>query len=196
LSIALLPRSFYERSTLLVARKLLGKILVRRIGPDLLAGAIVETEAYTGKNDPASHAYMGMTTRNSVMFGKGGVAYVYLSYGSNYCLNATTEKSGTAGAVLIRALEPLEGRVNMKKNRPNAMDDEVRLTNGPGKLCQAMRITRSLNGTDLTLDGELSIGDLPGRSGFDIMEGPRIGISKASRRPWRFFVKGNPFVSR
>lgn len=190
-----LPRRFYERSTLVVAQELLGKILVRRLEGIRLTGRIVETEAYGGSDDPASHAYRGLTKRNEVMFGLAGFAYVYISYGVNHCLNVTTERVGKAGAVLIRALEPIEGIDSMIDNRPNARGNLVSLTNGPGKLCQAMRITRKLNGTDFLEDGALSIHDSDRPIPAMIEATRRIGISRASRRLWSYHIKDNRFVS-
>jgi len=190
-----LPRRFYERSTLVVAQELLGKILVRRLEGIRLTGRIVETEAYGGSDDPASHAYRGRTERNAVMFGLAGFAYVYISYGVNHCLNVTAERVGKAGAVLIRALEPIEGIDSMIDNRPNARGKLVSLTNGPGKLCQAMKITRKLNGTDFLEDGALSIYDSESSMPAMIEATRRIGISRASRRLWRYHIKDNRFVS-
>ncbi len=135
-----LPRSFFEDYTPSVARRLLGQLLVRRIGRRLLSGRVVEVEAYRGRGDPASHAYRGETPRNRVMFGEAGKAYVYFTYGFHHCLNVKTERKGVAGAILVRALEPLEGIELMKKNRGR---EEVReLANGPGKLTQSLKIDR------------------------------------------------------
>lgn len=192
----ILDREFYERDTLTVAQELIGKVLERKTDSHLLTGRIVETEAYTGASDPASHAYRGVTQRNSVMFGKGGVAYVYLAYGSNWCFNATTERSGKAGAVLIRALQPIRGEDRMRKNRGEPIR-LTSLTNGPGKLCQAMEITHELHGTDLTLSGPLNLlDDYNHHTSYEVQSSKRVGITKASERPWRFFVKDNPYVSR
>jgi DNA-3-methyladenine glycosylase len=190
-----LTRSFYERNTLIVAQDLLGKKLVRRLGGLKLTGWIVETEAYRGSDDPASHAFRGMTKRNAVMFRGPGIAYVYIAFGVNYCLNVTTERVGNAGAVLIRAIEPVDGIDSMIENRPNSRGNIVSLTSGPGKLCQAMNITTELNGADLLDDGELSIrsSDWHPRG---IEATRRIGISRATRRLWRYHIKGNKFVSR
>ena len=187
---------FYQRNTLAVAQELLGKVLIRRLEGVRLTGRIVETEAYRGSDDPASHAYRGPTKRNAVMFGLAGFAYVYISYGVNQCLNVTTERVGKAGAVLIRALEPIEGIDSMMDNRPNARGNLMSLTNGPGKLCQAMKITRKLNGTDFLEDGALSIHDSDPSISTMIEATRRIGISRASRRMWRYYIKGNRFVSR
>ena len=194
--LVLLPRSFYERSPVTVARELIGKRVVRRIGGASLIGRIVETEAYTGFTDPASHAFHGKTPRNAVMFSKGGLAYVYFIYGSSFCLNATCARRGNPGAVLIRALEPLRGIREMCANRNMPYDLLPGVSNGPGKLSEALGITRRLNGIDLTQSGELMICRGPDGSQLKIASSPRIGIAKAQRRMWRFFVDGNAFVSK
>jgi DNA-3-methyladenine glycosylase len=191
-----LPRGFYERNTITVARELLGKILIRRIDGVTLAGRIVETEAYCGFRDPASHAFKGKTPRNSVMFSRGGLAYVYFIYGSSYCLNATTEREGKPGAVLIRALEPLSGIREMCVNRNLPQDSLRNIANGPGKLCQAMKIRRELNGTDLTRSKELMVCQPRNGNRFQIESSRRIGIARARGRKWRFYISGNDFVSR
>ncbi len=191
-----LPRTFYERPTVVVARELLGKVLVRQIEGEILSGRIVETEAYRGRDDPASHAHWGKTMRNSVMFGEGGLAYVYFVYGQNFCLNVTTERIGIPGAVLIRAIEPLLGLDAMIGNRFLTSEKIWNVTNGPGKLCNAMKITRELNGTDLTLRGVLQICQSDFHYPFKIRATSRVGIKKARRRLWRFYVYGNSFVSR
>ena len=193
-----LPRAFYERDTLVVARELLGKALVRRLDGRTLVGRIVETEAYKGRQDPASHAYRGKTARNAPMFSHGGISYLFLAYGSSFCLNASTEAIGVPGAVLIRAVEPLLGIQWMRSNRTLSSDRLEHLTNGPGKLCQAMRITGELNGIDLTQDGPLSICRLDGGSPspFETKATSRVGLTKAYRRRWRFYIEGNKFVSR
>jgi len=182
-----LSRSFYSRITDMVAKDLLGCILVHECGEKKLSGKIVETEAYFGKKDPGSHASRGMTPRNSIMFGKPGFAYVYFVYGNHYCLNFVTEKEGTAGAVLIRALEPMEGMEEMRKRRRNG-----NLTNGPGRLTQALGITKKQNGMDLT-GKELYV--LKGRKPEKIVTTTRIGIKEGSELKLRFYIKGNKFVS-
>lgn len=187
-----LPRSFYNRSTETVARELLGKYLVRRLGDEYLIGKIVETEAYIGEEDPACHAARGYTNRTSIMYGPPGYAYIYFIYGMYNCLNAVTEREGFPAAVLIRALEPLQGVEKMKQFRQRT--DLHSLTNGPGKLCQALQLDRSLNGADLCGDvlfitpGE----DIPDQH---IIRTSRVGIRKGVEHPWRFLVAGNPFVS-
>ena len=187
-----LPRSFYYRPTLDVASDLLGKVLVRVKGTTITSGRIVELEAYRNTDDPASHAYRGRTPRNTLMFGEAGRAYVYFIYGMYFCVNVVTEKHGIAGACLIRGLEPLEGVGIMKKRRGIAKIHE--LANGPGKLCQAMSIDRSLNGADL-LGENLFLTD-DGYSGFKIKKSPRIGIRVGTDKPWRFFIQDSKYVTK
>jgi len=187
-----LARSFFERYTPDVARDLLGKLIVRRIDGVSLVGRIVETEAYRGFRDPASHAFKGKTSRNSVMFSRGGLAYVYFIYGSSFCLNATSEQEGKPGAVLIRALEPLSGIEEMMKNR--GVEDAQELTNGPGKLTRALMIDSTLNGEDLVTSKRLYI--LNQQTPLSVGTSARIGVSKAKERHWRFYVQGNSFVSK
>ncbi|MCK4634793.1 MAG: DNA-3-methyladenine glycosylase [Candidatus Aenigmarchaeota archaeon] len=182
-----LPRKFYSRRTDAVARDLLGSILVHQIGDKKLSGKIVETEAYFGKNDPGSHACRRMTPRNRIMFGKPGFAYVYFVYGNYYCLNFTTEKEGTAGAVLIRALEPIQGKDEMFRRRKK--ED---LTSGPGKLTQALGITREHNGLDL-VGKNLYV--LERKRPEKIVTTTRIGIKEGSELKLRFYIKENKFVS-
>ncbi|MBU0687810.1 MAG: DNA-3-methyladenine glycosylase [Candidatus Margulisbacteria bacterium] len=186
-----LPRHFYDRSTLTVAKNLLGKLLVHKVGKSILSGVIVETEAYTA-NDPACHASRGKTKRNAVMYGRPGHAYVYFIYGNHFCINAVTESHGIAGAVLIRALAPVDGVRSMQRRRRKS--EVTHLANGPGKLCQALGIARAENGCDLTL-GSLIIAAYDFGK-FSMVKAPRIGISQATDWPWRFYVKGNKFVSR
>ena len=189
-----LPRSFYERHTVRVAKGLLGKVLVRRLGATELRGLIVEAEAYRGQDDPASHAYVGRTERNQVMFGQPGHAYVYFTYGMHYCLNVTTEPIGQAGAVLIRAAQPVKGIEAMRKKRGS---DRIRdLTNGPAKLTEAFAVTTALNGHDLTTVSRLFIAENDKLEPFRIESTSRIGIRAGLDKPWRFFIKGNPFVSK
>jgi DNA-3-methyladenine glycosylase len=187
-----LNRKFYDRPTLKVAKELLGKYLVIQKDGNLLFGKIVETEAYIGFKDPASHAYRGMTPRNKVMFGDPGYAYVYLTYGMHHCLNLVTEKDGYPAAVLIRALEPTEGIELMKKRRrcQNIKD----LTSGPAKLCQALGIDRSLNGADLCSD-MIYVEDR-GENIREIVSSSRIGINEGKQKNWRFLIENNEFVSR
>jgi DNA-3-methyladenine glycosylase len=188
-----LPRDFYASDTVKVARGLLGKRLVRIKGKDRMVGRIVEVEAYRGSRDPASHAYHGLTPRNAPMFGEAGHAYIYFTYGNHYCLNITTQHVGTPGAVLIRAIEPLEGLRAMRRLRPKVHDSN--LTNGPGKLTKALGINKSLNKTDMTKRRSLFVEEsdrpVPG-----IRRSARVGISQGKDRLWRFYVAGNPCVSR
>jgi DNA-3-methyladenine glycosylase len=192
-----LPRTFYTRPTLNVARDLLGKILVRKSGRAVLSGKIVEVEAYLGAKDPASHAYKGRTRRNEVMFRQGGHLYVYFTYGMHFCANVVTEQEGVAGAVLLRALEPIKGIKTMGKNRGLIADqkDERILTNGPAKLCEALGIRREQNGCDL-LDGEIFLLDDKRISTSRIGTSVRIGIRVGTTKRWRFYIKGNNWVSR
>jgi len=179
-----LPRSFYEADTVTVARELLGKHLVRIAAGEERIGRIVEVEAYLGEQDLAAHSSKGLTARTRVMFGPPGHAYVYFIYGIHYCMNVVTEPEGHASAVLIRAIEPvknIEGR-----------------TQGPGLVCQAMRIDKSLNGHDLLSD-DFFIAD-PGITGrLPIVKRPRVGVDYAAhwaRRLLRFYIRNNPWVSR
>ncbi|MEM2856070.1 MAG: DNA-3-methyladenine glycosylase [Candidatus Nitrosocaldaceae archaeon] len=191
----IIERPFYARDTVKVAQELLGKILVRVISDNILTAMIVETEAYKSFDDPASHSYKGLTKRNKPMFGEVGYSYVYFTYGNHYCFNivAKDEKS-SAGAVLIRAVEPLSGIEIMKKKR--GVDDIYKLTSGPGRLTQALSIDKSLNEIDLTRECELYV-----INGYDIPidkieSASRIGIRDALDKQWRFYIKDNPFVSR
>lgn len=192
-SIQPVPRSFYEKGTVTIARALLNKHLVRVIGRAVLIGRIVEVEAYGGRNDPASHAYRGSTPRNMPMFGEPGHAYIYFTYGNHYCLNVTTQRAGVAGAVLLRAIEPLKGLDMMKRFRPGV--PEIQLSNGPGKLTKALAIDKSLNKIDLTRKGPLFIGKASGLPST-IKRSPRIGITLGFERLWRFYIESNQYVSR
>jgi len=190
-----LQRDFYARPTMEVARDLLGRLLVRVYDGQRLSGRIVETEAYLGANDPASHAYRGPTDRNRVMFGPPGYAYVYFIYGMHHCLNIVTESDGVAGAVLIRAIEPVEGVEVMQALRGGRPIAE--LTNGPAKLAQALGLDISWNGTDLCTSDDLFLEEGEPVPDEIVMTASRIGLSKGATKdaPWRFVVKGNPFVS-
>jgi len=200
-----LPRSFFDRDPRRVARDLLGTILVGRDARSLLAGRIVETEAYLGLNDPAAHAAAGRTARNLVLWGPPGRAYVYFIYGNHYCLNVSCLPEGKAGCVLIRALEPVAGLERMARNRGldlSALRSPAQLrllTSGPGRLCEAFAITRPRdNDTDVTdRDSHLLVApnvsdDLPRPR---ILATPRIGITKAAAEKLRYIIKDNPFVS-
>jgi len=194
-----LDRAFFSRDPRRVARDLLGKVLVRRDG-NRLSARIVEVEAYLGQQDPAAHAAAGNTARTAVLFGPPGHAYVYFIYGNHYCLNVSCEPEGRAGSVLFRALEPLFGVEEMAHARGIAVNgprDLLRITNGPGKLCEAFGITRARdNAVDLTsAAGSLWIGE-DGYHTRGIVATPRIGISKAAHKPLRYLLDGNPFVSR
>jgi DNA-3-methyladenine glycosylase len=201
--ISAVPRAFYSRDPRRVARELLGKILVRDGTPRLTA-RIVEVEAYLGEKDPASHSAAGNTARTSVLFGPPGHAYIYFIYGNHYCLNVSCEPAGQAGGVLFRALEPLSGLKEMAQGRgleihdPKnpASKDLLKLTSGPGRLCEAFNITRARdNGGDLTSSANsLWIGE-DGTRVRGIRTSPRIGVTKAVDKPWRYFLHGNPFVS-
>jgi len=194
---AILPRSFYLHPPDTVGRGLLGKLVTRTIEGERLTGRIVELEAYFGLDDPASHAFAGKTERNAVLYGPPGIAYVYFIYGMYYCLNVSCEPEGQAGGVLIRALEPIEGLDTMARLRKLPANAKPQLlTSGPGRLCQALGITRTMhNGIDVTKrDSELQIRD-DGFQPGEILATPRIGISKAADRPHRFVIRGNRFVS-
>ncbi len=200
--VAPLPQAFFEGATLDVARALIGKTLARKTARGLTAGIIVEVEAYAGAMDPASHAYRALTPRNRSMFGPPGRAYVYLSYGMHCCINIVTEREGEAAAVLVRALEPAYGLALMRERRGASIGDRD-LCRGPGRLCQALDITREQDGADLTVG--------PGMDGVEdglwvaetgdwamdapIAASPRIGITRAVDWPWRFYVAGNRYVS-
>jgi DNA-3-methyladenine glycosylase len=183
-SVRKLPRSFYDRDTVAVARDLLGKFLVRRSGGAERVGRIVEVEAYLGPHDLAAHSSRGLTPRTKVMFGPPGHAYVYLIYGMYYCMNIVTEQEGHASAVLLRALEPVK--------------DVAGRTQGPGLLCRAMGIDKRLNGHDL-LSEDFYIAAPADAQPVVITKRPRIGVEYArhwARRHLRFYIKDNPFVSR
>ncbi|MEA2089498.1 MAG: DNA-3-methyladenine glycosylase [Thermoproteota archaeon] len=188
-----LRRSFYARNTVAVAKELLSKRLVRQTEEGVMVGKVVEVEAYGGNDDPASHAYEGKTSRNQVMFGKAGCAYVYFIYGKHHCFNVTTEKEGVPGAVLIRAVEPIEGINMMQRNR--GAKNLVNLTNGPGKLTEAMHITKAQNGLDLTLGEEIFIREPETIKTFETVSTRRMGVKANDRKCWRFYIKSNRFVS-
>ena len=196
-----LPRSFFARDPRRVARELLGRVIVRRRNGKRLAGRIVEVEAYLGARDPAAHAHRGLTARNRVLFGPPGHAYVYFIYGNHYCLNVSCQPEGQAGCVLIRALEPLAGLEQMAGARKVELAAggarKLRaLTSGPGRLCQALGITRARdNDRDLVEPGSgLWISD-DGFRPARIRTTARIGIRKAAERRLRYVIAGNPFVS-
>lgn len=179
-----LPRKFYARDTVLVAKELLGKMLVRVADGIERAGKIVEVEAYLGPHDLAAHSSRGRTKRTSVMFGPPGHAYVYIIYGMYHCMNVVTQPEGHASAVLLRALEPVK---NVESR-----------TQGPALLCRAMGIDRDLNAHDLLSD-DFYIASPPTAEPFSIVERPRIGVGYAgewAEKPLRFYIQGNPFVSK
>ncbi|MCL5056843.1 MAG: DNA-3-methyladenine glycosylase [Actinobacteria bacterium] len=188
----ILPREFYGRETALVARDLLGKIIVRLSGNGIAAGRIVETEAYV-RGDPACHAFRGMTPRNRAMFGPPGHAYIYFTYGMHYCFNVVTAEEGVGEAVLVRALEPLEGLCIMSKRRGREKNTD--LCSGPGKLVQAMGIGPDLYGHDLTCEPLVILGGEP-RPGEAVAVAARVGISAAADLPLRFYFKNNRYVSK
>lgn len=184
----ILPRSFYSRDTIIVAKKLLGKKIVRKVGKQEISGMITETEAYRHIDDPASHAFRKMTERNKVMFDEVGKAYVYFTYGMHYCFNVVARNSKfDAGAVLIRAIMPEKGIEIMEKNR--GTKDRKKLTDGPAKLTQALGITKEHYGVDLTKDSRLFI--VEGIKPRKIIASPRIGIKNATDRLWNFKIVSN-----
>jgi len=197
----LLPRGFFDASPDVVAPRLLGKLLVHRTGAGLLAGRIVETEAYLGPHndppDPAAHAHRGPTLRNSVLFGPAGHAYVYAIYGRYFCMNVSCEMEGRAGGVLLRALEPVAGADRMARNRGLTRGAAAsQLTSGPGRLCQALDITRQgNNGMDLVDEASpLQLRD-DGYQVAEVLVTARIGIREAVDWPMRFVLPGNGCVS-
>lgn len=189
-----LEPSFYRQDTVTVARALLGKHLYRESDVGRAAGIIVETEAYLGRADPASHSFRGKTGRNAAMFGPPGRAYIYFIYGNHFCFNVVSGAAGRGEAVLIRALEPFEGLELMGQRRSRA-GNTIELTNGPGKLCQALAIDRSLDHHDL---GVPPLWLAPGGAVDPgaVISAPRIGISRAAEKLLRFYIAGNNYVSR
>src|SRR5690349_18626077 len=188
----ILPKSFYDRDTEIVAREMLGTILECTTGDGTASGIIVETEAYIGEEDPACHAASGRTRRTEPLYGAPGLSYVYFIYGVHWCFNAVTRSEGLPSAVLVRALQPLKGIELMRERRGPRIND-VNLTNGPGKLCEALGITGSMN-AKLLQRGPLVI--RYGQPVDDIVVAKRIGITKAADWPLRYYIRGNPYVSR
>lgn len=186
------PREFYRRAPADVAPELLGKVVLRRLAGEILAGRIVEVEAYDSE-DPASHCFRGLTERNRAMFGEPGHAYIYFSHGLHHCLNVTARLDLPAGGVLIRALEPVLGIDTMRALR--GRQPVTDLASGPGKLTQALAVDRSLYGTDMTREGPIFICDDADAPELEIEATPRIGISRATDRLWRFIAADSPFVS-
>ena len=179
-----LSRSFYNRDTIVVASELLGKYLVHQVAGFKRMGKIVEVEAYLGPHDLAAHSSKGLTPRTQIMFGPPGFAYVYLIYGRYHCMNVVTEKKGQAAAVLIRALQPIQHLTQR--------------TQGPGLLCQAMDINKSLNGQDL-LSSHFYLAAPAKEEDFELVKRPRIGVDYAkewAEKPLRFYIKDNPFISK
>jgi DNA-3-methyladenine glycosylase len=192
-----LERSFYARDTLTVARELLGQRLVRLLDGQRIAGRIIEVEAYIGEEDQACHAASGRTARNAVMYGPAGHAYVYFIYGMHHCFNVVTEREGFPAAVLVRALEPVEGIEVMRAHRGGREGAE--LTNGPAKLCYALAIDRALNKVDLVTSEELWIERDVSIADDRVVTGPRMGVRGdewAVTVAWRRWVVGNRYVSR
>lgn len=183
----ILPREFYSRDTVKVAKDLLGKRVIRKIGGTELSGLITETEAYRHTDDPASHAFKKMTERNKAMFGEVGRAYVYFTYGMYFCFNIVAKKPGvSAGAVLIRGIHPDRGINLMKKNRK--ILDNKNIANGPAKITQAFRITHEHYGIDLTKNSELHVAEGV-QLRKKILSQPRIGIHQATERRWNFTTR-------
>jgi DNA-3-methyladenine glycosylase len=210
----LLSPAFFDRDPRKVARDLLGKVLVRKVGRKKLAGRIVETEAYLGAGDAAAHSAAGKTLRNSVLFGPPGFAYVYFIYGNHYCLNVSCLPDGVAGGVLFRALEPIEGIAEMARARgielpadscvvdcDKLADSKTRLllrkiSSGPGRMCEALDVTRERdNGKSFVSSrSDLRIVD-DGYRVREVVVGPRVGIKKSVEHNWRYGIAKNPFVS-
>jgi DNA-3-methyladenine glycosylase len=194
-----LPRSFYTRDLLTVAKELLGKILVMNNEGEIISGRIVEVEAYDGSIDEAAHTFRGKTKRNEIMFNQGGYLYVYFTYGNHFCSNVVTGRKGSGTAVLIRAVEPLDGIERMIKNRYKRgllnEKEKFNLTSGPGKVCSAFGIDRKHYGLDLT-GNDIYILKQPKINDENIVNTKRIGIKKSVDLPWRFYIKDNPYVSR
>jgi DNA-3-methyladenine glycosylase len=185
--------AFYERDPVTVARALLGQTLVRQTPAGVTTGLIVETEAYLAEGDPACHAARGHTRRNASMFGPPGRAYVYAIH-SRWCLNAVTMPAGVACAVLIRAVEPLDGRALMQARRPRSTERD--LARGPGRLCEAFAINRALDGHVLTGENQLWITDGRDVPVEEIETTIRVGVTSGHDLPLRFFVRGNRYVSK
>jgi DNA-3-methyladenine glycosylase len=200
-----LPRKFYNRDSVTVAKELLGKYLVHVIEGEKLVGKIVEVEAYMGPTDKAAHSYNNRRTeRNEIMYGEPGFSYVYIIYGMYNCVNVVVEQPGKPQAILIRGLEPTKGLEIMSKFRYGKNYEELSkrevtgLTSGPGKLCKALNIDRSHNGLDLCGD-ELYILEENEKSAFEMVSTTRINIDYAEEAkgfPWRFYIKDNPYVSK
>ncbi len=200
-----LKNEFYEQNTLKLAKALLGKYLVRNYNKITLVGKIVETEAYYGPNDLASHASKGKTERTKIMFDRSGLAYIYLIYGMYYCFNITTEKENFPAAILIRAIEPIEGIKQMYKNRNLSLAHYPKLNtqvaSGPGKLCQAFKIDKHLNGENLVTSQRIYLAKNNKEiiNSSQIKKAKRIGVDYAGKykdKLWRFYLKNNNFISK
>jgi DNA-3-methyladenine glycosylase len=194
-----LAAEFFDRDPRRVARSLLGKLLIRKTPRGVLAGRIVETEAYLGKDDEAAHSFIGKTPRNAVMFGPPGRAYVYFIYGNHYCLNVSCLGEGVAGAVLFRAMEPVAGVERMAEARGMTLDDKCdlrKLSSGPGRMAQALGVTRERDNEKsfVSPKSDLRIAD-DGYRVPRVLATTRIGIVKSAAMPLRFVIAGNKFVS-
>ena len=194
-----LSKTFYKKDVLSIARALPGKTLVKKEGRKIISGRIVEVEAYDGSIDQAAHTYGGVTKRNEVMFNEGGYLYVYLSYGMHFCCNVVTGVKGKGTAVLIRAVEPVDGIDSMGKNRFGKKilteKEKHNLTSGPGKVCKAFGIERKHSGIDLTGEN-IFILNTNLKENEKIISSKRIGITKSVDLPWRYYIKDNPYLSR
>jgi DNA-3-methyladenine glycosylase len=190
----ILPRSFYDRETETVAREMLGTILECRTDDGFASGIIVETEAYVGEHDPACHAAAGRTRRTEPLYGAPGLSYVYFIYGVHWCFNAVTRAKGMPGAVLVRAVEPVQG-IDLMRARRGARINDINLTNGPGKLCVALGIDGSMNALPLQR-GRLVIREGAPVVDDNVVTATRIGITKAADWPLRYYIKDNAYVSR
>jgi DNA-3-methyladenine glycosylase len=194
-----LTKDFYNRELLETAKDLLGKLFVRKINNKILAGIIVEVEAYDGRTDEAAHSFGGITKRNKIMFEDGGLLYVYFIYGIHYCCNVVTGSKGIGNAVLIRGIQPMIGIDEMLNNRFGKIKfnetHNVSLTNGPAKITKAFSINKKNNGTDLCGD-EIYLCNSNFSNDFEIVSTTRIGIKKSADLPWRFYIKNNPYVSK
>jgi len=192
----ILPASFYSRSTLKVVEDLIGKVLVRKSEEGLTSGVIVEAEAYTGEDDPASYAFSGRTKRSEIMYGPPGRAFVHFTYGMHHMLNLVTEREEFPAAILIRALEPREGISLMKKRRQT--EELINLCSGPAKICQAFGIDRSHNGVSLSSSRSplfINDGERREKRKEELIWTSRIGIGEGKDRLWRAYLKGSPFIS-
>lgn len=190
----MLPAEFYDRETSLVARELLGALLECTTPDGVASGRIVETEAYLAADDAACHAVAGVTERTRHLHGRPGIAYVYRIYGAHWCFNAKSEPEGRGSAVLVRAVEPVEGVELMRRRRPRAARDRD-LTNGPGKLCAALGITGAMNGMPLDRPAIVIRAGEP-VADSEVIVSPRIGITRAAELPLRWFVRDSDYVSR